>query len=542
VRLATLIPILLLLPAGALAQTDADRAAAAITPGRVLAHTRFLSDDRLEGRGPGTAGEALAQSYIAAQLEAEGFEPAGEDGSWLQPFDLVGLTVPTAAALEAAGSGGALSLAWREEWIGSPGRQEGHSALEEVEVVFVGYGIVAPEEEWDDYGDIDVAGKVLLFLNNDPAGDRFAGDTRLYYGRWSYKYEIAAAKGAAGALVIHTTPSAGYGWNVVQSSWSGTQYELPAGDEPRTEVEAWVTEDAARRLAALGGHDLDALTAAAQDPSFEAVPLGVTVSTAFDSDVRRTASANVVARLPGSDPDLSEEHVLFTAHYDHLGVGEPVDGDPIYNGARDNALGTATLLALARAYAALPERPARSLLFAAVGAEEQGLLGSAWLAREPVVPNCLVVANINMDGGNIWGATTDVRQVGRGKSDLDRLLDRYAEAAGRRVLAEEFPDKGYFYRSDQFSFAKVGIPAIYLDEGVEFVGRPAGWGEERIEEWLAEDYHQPSDEVTADWDLSGEVEDARLLFRVGLDVAGATDPPAWTPGDEFEAARLACDG
>ncbi|HUP20076.1 MAG TPA: M28 family peptidase [Gemmatimonadota bacterium] len=540
-RIPTLSLIALLLPAAATAQTAADRAAGTITADRLFAHTRFLSDDRLEGRGPASEGEALAQMYIAAQLEAEGLEPAGEDGSWLQGFDLVGLTVPAPAALAAAGPEGSLSFAWREDWIASPGRQEGHSALEDLEVVFVGYGIVAPEEAWDDYGDTDVAGKVLLFLNNDPTGDRFAGDVRLYYGRWSYKYEIAAEKGAAGALVIHTTPSAGYGWNVVQSSWSGTQYELPAGDEPRTEVEGWMTEDAARRLVALGGHDLDALTAAAQDPSFEAVPLGVTVSTAFDSDLRRTASANVIGRLPGSDPVLSKEHVLFTAHYDHLGVGEPVDGDSIHNGARDNALGTATLLALARAYAALPDRPARSLLFAAVGAEEQGLLGSAWLAREPVIPNCDIVANLNMDGGNIWGVTTDVRQVGRGKSDLDRLLDRHAEAAGRRVLAEEFPDKGYFYRSDQFSFAKVGIPAIYLDEGVEFVGRPDGWGEERIEEWLAEDYHQPSDEVTPDWDLSGAVEDARLLFRVGLDVAGSPDRPAWTPGDEFEATRLACD-
>lgn len=538
---AWIVPTLLLaLPAAAQEappMPGADPAAATIDADVLMGHTRFLSDDLLGGRGPGTEGERLAQAYVAAQLEAAGFEPAGTDG-WLQPFGLVGLTADPPETLSIAGPSGSLDLAWREEFMATPGRQAPRAAIDGAEVVFVGYGIVAPEEEWDDYGDADVSGKVLLFLNNDPAGDRFGGDTRLYYGRWTYKYEIAAEKGAAGALIVHTTPSAGYGWNVVQSSWSGTQFELPAGDEPRVEVRGWVTEDAARRIVDLAGEEWGALVEAAQSPDFRPVPLGVDVSVAFDVSVERTETANVIGRLPGGD--LADEHVLYTAHYDHLGIGEPVDGDAIHNGARDNALGTASVLAIGRAFDALAEPPRRSILAAAVGAEEQGLLGSKYLAENPVVDNCAIVANINIDGGNIWGETTDVRQVGRGKSTLDALLDRYAGAQERTVFPEEFPDKGYYYRSDQFSFAKVGIPAIYLDEGTDFVGRPEGWGVERIDAWLENDYHQPSDEVTPEWDLSGAAQDDRMLFRIGYHLAQDDDTPSWAPGDEFAAARAAC--
>ncbi|MBW3660905.1 MAG: M28 family peptidase, partial [Gemmatimonadetes bacterium] len=389
-RLLSIPTILLLAAAPAAAQEDppmpgVEQAAATIDADLLLGHTRFLSSDLLGGRGPGTAGDSLALAYIAAQLEAAGFEPAGTDG-WLQPFTLVGLTADPPETMTLLGPDGeAEALAWREDFMATAGRQAPRAELEDVEVVFVGYGIVAPEEGWDDYGDVDVSGKVLLFLNNDPAGERFGGETRLYYGRWTYKYEIAAEKGAAGALVIHTTPSAGYGWNVVQSSWSGTQFELPERGEPRVEVRGWVTEEAARRLAALAGEDLDALVEAAQSPGFEAVPLGVRVSVAFDNSIERTETANVIGRLPGRD--LAAEHVLYTAHHDHLGIGEPVAGDSIHNGARDNALGTASVLAIARAFEALPEPPRRSILVAAVGAEEQGLLGSKYLAENPVVPN-----------------------------------------------------------------------------------------------------------------------------------------------------------
>ncbi len=268
------------------------------------------------------------------------------------------------------------------------------------------------------------------------------------------------------------------------------------------------------------------------------MPLGVDVSVAFDSTIEETRTANVIGRLPGGA--LADEHVLYTAHHDHLGTGDPVEGDSIYNGARDNALGTASVLAIARAFDALDEAPRRSILVAFVGAEEQGLLGSKFLAENPVVPNCDIVANLNLDGGNIWGRTTDVRQIGRGKSSLDATLDRFAAEQGRAVEPEEFPDKGYYYRSDQFSFAKVGIPAIYLDEGTHFVGRPEGWGVAAIDAWLENDYHQLSDEITPEWDLSGAVEDDRLLFRVGYHLAESDDRPTWTPGDEFAAARAAC--
>lgn len=523
------------------AQEPAEAAAAAITEDLILEHTRALSHDSLAGRGPGSRGDSLAQRYLIAELESLGLAPGAPDGAWLQSFELVSLTSTMPDTLHAAGPRGSAAFAYGTEWVGAAGRQAPRTEIRDAEIVFVGYGIVAPEEDWDDYKGAEVAGKILLFLNNDPAGDRFAGDTRLYYGRWTYKYEIAAEKGAAGAFVIHTTPSAGYPWQVVQSSFGGTEFELPApAEEPRIGVRGWLTHEAAAELVRLSQHDLDALEAAAQGPAFEPVPLGVTIDLAFTTELDTTRTANVLGRLPGSDPALAETAVLYTAHHDHLGVGEPVDGDSIYNGARDNALGTASMLAIARAFAALPEPPARSVVFAAVGAEEQGLLGSEFLAREPPLPACDLVANINLDGGGIFGHSSDVRQVGRGKSDLDHLLDDFAARQGRTVKPEEFPDRGYFYRSDQFNLAKIGVPALYLDDGVEIVGKPEGWGAERQNEWVETLYHQPGDEVTADWDLAGQVEDTRLLFRIGHTVAEAATPPAWVPGDEFEAARTSC--
>ena len=520
---------------------DAGQAAAEITEAAILAHTRFLSADLLEGRGPGTRGDSLAQAYLATQLEALGFEPAGEGDSWLQPVPLLRLTSSVQDTLVVtAGGGGAARLIRDDEWVAYTGKQAPSSRLQDAEVVFVGYGIVAPEEAWDDYEDVDVSGKVLLFLNNDPTGDRFAGDTRLYYGRWSYKYEIAAEKGAAGAFIIHTTPSAGYPWQTVQSSFGGTEFELPASpDEKRLEVRGWVTEAAAERIAELAGRDLDQLVALAQDPEFRAVPLGVTVDLDVTTEILESGTANVIGRLEGRDEE--DEAVLFTAHFDHLGKGREIDGDGIYNGARDNALGTASVLAIARAFAVLPERPARSILVAFVGAEEQGLLGSEYLAHNPPIPICDVIADINLDGGNIFGRARDVRQIGRGKSTLDAWLDRFAAERERVVLPEEFPDRGYFYRSDQFNLAKVGVPALYLGESVDFVGRPEGWGVERANEWREKDYHQPSDEVTGEWNLAGQVEDARLLFQVAHAIAEAPDRPTWSPGDEFAAARAACE-
>lgn len=538
-RVASLCAFLSLLLVARLA---AQEAPTAITEGLILEHTLALSDDSLQGRGPASPGEEIAQRYLIREMESIGLEAGGADGGWLQPFDLVRLTSSMPDSLRLTANGGSLGLAYGTDWVAAAGRQAPSTAVADAEIVFVGYGIVAPEEEWDDYKGADVAGKILLFLNSDPTGDRFAGDTRLYYGRWTYKYEIAAEKGAAGALIIHTTPSAGYPWQVVQSSFGGTEFELPAPPgEPRINVRGWLTHDAAIRLADLAGQDLEALEAAAQRADFRPVPLDVTLDLAFTTDLDTTRTANVIGVLPGSDPELRETAVLYTAHYDHLGIGRPVEGDSIYNGARDNALGTSTMLAIARAFAELPRRPSRSVLVAAVGAEEQGLLGSEHLALHPPIPACDLVANVNLDGGSILGRSEDVRQIGRGKSDLDALLVRFAAEQGRTVLPEEFPDRGYFYRSDQFNLAQVGVPALYLHTGVDVRGRPEGWGVAREEEWVENLYHQPSDEVTADWDLSGQVEDAQLLFEVGRAVADSESPPAWTPGDEFAAMRAACE-
>jgi Zn-dependent M28 family amino/carboxypeptidase len=344
--------------------------------------------------------------------------------------------------------------------------------------------------------------------------------------------------GAAGAIIIHTTPSAGYGWQVVQTSWSGEQFSVPAGGEPLLQVKAWVTEESARKLAALGGQDLDALRASAQKKDFTPVPLGIRWSVALRNTVGRKQTGNVIGRLPGSDPVLSKEAVVFSAHHDHLGVreGATPGKDAIYNGALDNASGVAAFLAIAEAMKALP-RPKRSIVFLAVAAEEQGLLGAQYFAAHPTIEPGRMAANINIDGVNTIGRTKDLTMIGLGKSSLDAWVTGIAAAQGRVVKPDQFPDRGFFYRSDQFALARIGVPAAYFDEGVEVIGKPAGWGKAQKEKYEATDYHQPSDEIKPDWDLSGAVEDAQLCFYLGAKVANAPELPAWNPGDEFEAAR-----
>jgi Zn-dependent M28 family amino/carboxypeptidase len=517
------------------------RAAAGITEAALRAHVKFLASDLLEGRAPATRGDLLTQAYVATQLEALGLEGAAPGGGFLQKVPLVGVTTSVAEPFRAEGSRGTLALREREDFMANAGRPEPVLRLDGAEVVFVGYGIVAPEFEWDDYRDADVEGKIVLVLNNDPEDDpaRFAGKRRLYYGRWTYKLEEAARHGAAGAIIVHTTPSASYPWSVVQSSWSGEQFELPDAGEARVGVRLWTTEDASRKLVALGGHDLDRLRAAAAKPGFKAVPLGVRLSVGISAAVTRTESANVLARLPGSDPVRAREAVLYTAHHDHLGrsASAPPGTDAIYNGAVDNATGVAALLAVARAHAANPVRPARSILFAALAAEEQGTLGAEQLVRQPPVPLGRLAAVFNADAMNVFGRTRDVTFVGLGKSTLDEVVVGVARAQKRTVHGDAFPDHGDFYRSDHFPLAKAGVPAAYLDGGVQYLGRPEGWGEEMMRAWDETHYHQPSDEWRDDYDLSGMVEDARLLFHAGAYVANARDLPRWRPGDEFEAAR-----
>jgi Zn-dependent M28 family amino/carboxypeptidase len=521
--------------------TDDERlAAAAVRAQRLRADVRFLSSDLLEGRAPGTRGDRLAREYIAARFEAIGLEPA-IGSNWEQPVELVGVTSHAPDELRVTRDSQAASLRLRDDYIAYAGSADAEVRVLDAEIVFVGYGIVAPEHSWDDYKGADLRGKVLLVMNNDPQSDPglFAGKRRLFYGRWDYKYLMAAAHGAMGAIVIHTNASAGYSWSVVQNSWSGEQLSLPASDEAVLPLKAWATEDACRRIARLAGQDLDALRASAETREFRPVPLGVRLSAVLKNEVVRRASANVVGRWPGSDASgLAKEAVIYTAHHDHYGVQPQASGEPaVYNGALDNAAGVATLLAVAEAFAALPERPARTILFASVTAEEQGLLGSQYLAQHLPLPRGLVAANVNIDGASIWGRTRDVPVIGLGKSSLDDWIRAIAEMQGRRVVPEAFPDKGSYYRSDHLSFARLGVPAAYLDAGTEIVGQPPELGRERRQAWQEAHYHQPSDDLTPDWSFEGVVEDARLLFLLGVKVANAPRAPEWRPGDEFEAAR-----
>ncbi len=509
-------------------------------PQELRAHVRFLASDLLQGRAPGSTGGQLARAYLASQLEALGFLPAGDNGTYEQKVPMVGVLTQAPPRWVFSGTKGQLALENRKHFVVFSGLQKETIVLPPSELVFVGYGIVAPEFSWDDFKGMDVRGKVLLFLNNDPDWDPklFAGQTRLYYGRWSYKYEMAAQLGAAGAIIIHTTPSAGYPWEVVVNSWSGPQFELPAGDEPRVPVKAWVSEDAARQLFALGGKSMEEFLAKAKSRDFRPEGLGVTTSLVLENKLSQVEGANVLGLWPGSDPLLAQEVVVLSAHHDHLGIGLPDErGDTIYNGARDNAAGCAQVLVIAKALAQLPTRPKRSILVAFVDGEEYGLLGSAYLASHPPVPPGRLAAVVNYDGGNIFGRTRDVAHIGRGKSSLDAVLEHAAQQQGRVVVGDPFPDRGSFYRSDHFSFARIGVPGLYFKSGTDYLGKPAGWGRQKAEEWEAQHYHRPSDELTPDWDFSGMVEDAELGFWCVLTIANQKELPSWLPGDEFAPAR-----
>ncbi len=519
----------------------AEQAALEITDDYMRSIIVEISDDRYEGRGPGSKGDVMARTYLAGRMEELGLEPGAENGSWEQPFELVGINAQQPDSWTFDGHGKTLTLKQWDQFIVGSGVQEERAVIDDAELVFVGYAMQAPEYDWDDFKGMDLSGKVLLIMNNDPDWDPelFAGEMRLWYGRWDYKYLSAARQGAVGAIIIHTSPSAGYPFQVVQTSWTGVQFELPAADEPRAQVNGWVTEDTARELVAMAGHDLEALREAAYNRDFKPVPLGITTSFAMDVEITRVESANILGLIPGSDPELRDEVVIYTAHHDHLGIGTPnEDGDAIYNGAFDNATGVAQTMAIAKAIKALPEAPRRSILINLVGAEEQGLLGSEYYAANPTFAPGKIAANINYDGGNIWGHTHDVTFIGLGKSTIDEIATLVAKEQGRIVKPDQFSDKGYFYRSDQFSFAKIGVPAMYLDEGTDFVDRPPEWGREQKNHYTEVNYHQPSDEYDPSWNLDGMIQDALLGYWTGLAIANADDMPTWVPGDEFEAARL----
>ena len=528
---------------GPLVTPEEKTAARKITPEVLRAHIRFLASDLLEGRGPATRGDRLAEAYIQAQMEALGLRPGAPGGGWVQKVPLVAIraSFPEGPALFRSPAGTVQGIPG-ESLVASSGVQKAAARIENAEVVFVGYGIVAPEFQWDDYKGADLRGKVLLVMNNDPESDPnlFAGKTRLWYGRWDYKYLMAARMGAVGAIVIHTTPSAGYGWPVVQSSWSGELFELPDDGTPRVTVKAWATEELSRKIAALGGKDLDQLRAAAESRAFRPVPLGVTMSVALANATSPKESGNVIGMIPGSDPKRAGEAVIYTAHHDHLGIrsGAKPGEEEIYHGALDNASGVASFLAVARAFAALEPPSARSVYFAFVAGEEQGLLGSEYLAKHLPVPAGRVAANINADGIGTFGRTRDVSMVGLGKSSIDDDVVALARMQGRVVTPDAFPDRGTFYRSDQFNFARIGVPAAYLKAGIDVIGKPSGWGREQAEAYVKNDYHKPSDVLRESWDFAGAVEDAELAFHLGRRLANAPEMPRWKKGDEFEAARL----
>jgi Zn-dependent M28 family amino/carboxypeptidase len=504
--------------------------------------TRILSSDAFEGRAPGTPGEEKTIALMIERFKAAGLQPGNGD-SWVQEVPLVEITGKDYAPLTITGKGAPISLDFRKDWVGVTYREEATTSLADSELVFVGYGINAPEKGWNDYAGLDVKGKTVVILVNDPDWQTqglegpFGGKAMTYYGRWTYKYEEAARQGAAGALIVHQTAPAAYGWNVVESSWTGPQAYAQRGENapPLTQMNGWVTEDAARKLLAASGQDLDALTKAAQAKGFKAVPLGMKLSTRFASDVRSFTSHNIIGILPGSEkPD---EYVLHTAHWDHLGRCSPApDGDDICNGAVDNATGTAALVALAEAHAkAGPAR--RSLVFLAVTAEESGLLGATYYAQNPVYPLAQTVGGVNMDAFQVAGPARDVTAVGLGKSQLDIFLDTALKADGRTVTPDPKPENGYYYRSDHFAFAKLGVPMLYIDGGEDLIegGREAG--AKVAADYTENRYHGPKDEFDEAWDWSGVMADLQLYYRLGRMMAMSTSWPTWNEGDEFRAIR-----
>ena len=513
-------------------------AAQSIQAQQIEQDIRILSADDFQGRGPGTEGDTKTQQYLIQRLQAAGVQPGAADG-WLQSFSLVGLTTQQPPGWSFTNAQGATrEFRQAQEFIVGSGVQQDTAEIKDAQLVFVGYGIQAPEYAWDDYKGVDVRGKVLVMLNNDPhqSAELFQGETRLYYGRWTYKYEIAAKLGAAGVIIIHTDYSAGYPWQVVQTSWSGAQFELPNDGEPTIAVKAWMTEIASANLLAFAGFDLAHLTEQAQSRDFTPVDLGLTTSLSLSVSQQTTQSANVLGLIPGRDPVLREQAIVYTAHHDHLGVNlhAAEHEDAIYN----NASGVASVLAIGQAFQALAEGPRRSILLAFVGAEEQGLLGSKYYARQPTFAHGNIAANINMDGGQVAGRSNSVSYIGYGRSSIDQVADTVAQFQGRYVVGDENPSAGYFYRSDHFSLAAVGVPSLNFRGGTDLLEGGSERGREISRTYIAATYHQPSDEVTPLWQFAGLTEDAQYGFYAGYLLANQDDRPSWRAGDEFEAARL----
>lgn len=512
-----------------------------IDPERIRADLRFLADDLLEGRGTGQRGGRLAALYLETRFRQLGLAPGASETAYLQDVPLVGVEPGEDSRLEFRAKGQTLRPERLVDFVGSSETQQEITEIE-APLVFGGYGIVAPEQRWDDFKGADVKGKILVLLVNDPPSEDpsfFGGKALTYYGRWTYKFESAARAGARGAILIHTDASAGYGWSVVRNSWGRERPYMalrPEGPAPLG-LTSWVSESFGRRLLQAADQDFDALREAAARRDFRPVPLGITLSARLTARVRPIATWNVIGRIPGSDPRLAREAVVFTAHYDHLGVGTPEEGDAIYNGAADNASGVATLLETARAFTLLPRAPKRTLLFIACAAEEGGLRGSEFYAAHPVVPAHLTAADINMDGLPVWGEPRDFTFLGADRSSLQAVIQEAAATLKFRIVVDPHPEQGSFFRSDQFSLAKVGIPAFSIDPGNEYIGKPAGYGDQIWDQYEARQYHRPKDEYDAAFDLTGTAAVARIALYTGYRIAEAKGMPQWNAGDEFATAR-----
>lgn len=518
-----------------------EKAISSLTSAKLKSHILFLSDDLLEGRSPGSRGGELAARYIASQFEAYGLIPAGENDTYFQPFSMIGITPDPDMTLTVQKGSRKVILKYLEEFTGETGLQKPLVTIDD-ELVFAGYGIEAPEYDWDDYKGVDVKGKILLMLVNDPPSEDpqfFGGKALTYYGRWTYKYEKAAEKGAKGAILIHTTESAGYPWKVVQSSWSGEQYELERGPDspPSLPFRSWVKDDAAEKFLALAGTDLSTLKKMAESREFRPIFLGLRVKIRIKSTLRSVETANVVGLKKGGDQKFKNEYVILTAHYDHLGVGKPVNGDSIYNGALDNATGVSVILSIADGLSRLSHSPKRSILFIATSAEESGLLGSKYYSQNPIFPLEKTAAVINIDGINIWGPTRDIIPLGANRSTMEGVIAKVAQDMGLVISPDPFPEQGFFYRSDQFNFAKMGVPSVSLDSGIDFTGKPEGWGKKRIDEYIEKHYHQPSDEFGPEWNLNGTLQLAQVALRSAIKLANWSEMPQWKEGDEFKTIR-----
>jgi Zn-dependent M28 family amino/carboxypeptidase len=510
----------------------------AVSTKAIDAHLRYLADDLLEGRAPATRGGQLATKYIAAVFQSLGLGPATPDSSYLQPVALVG-TTPRATLSLSGGSGAATALRFGDDFVAWAERPDTQIAAD-AEVVFVGYGITAPEAQWNDYKGMDLKGKVLLMLVNDPGLQDpalFRGKELVYYGRWTYKLEEAARQGAVGAIIVHTTESATYGWNVVRGSWTVEQFKLDPPRSPSIAFAGWITSDAATAALAARGLKLDSLTRAAARRDFRPVATGLRAAVTVTSRVRRVRSENVIGVLPGTDAALRAEPVIFTAHWDHKGVGLAVNGDSIYNGAEDNASGVAAMLGVAGALAGSSHKTRRPIVFIATTAEESGLLGSEGYVAHPLWPLARTAAVLNLDVTNVRGATKDIGALGGDRSSLGPLFTSAARAEGLTATGDPDPTRGSFFRSDHFPFVRAGVPALSFETGVVFVGRPESWGREQDSIYNEVRYHQPADQYSTDFRYDGMVQQLNVAMRVAIAVANAPTLPDWLPTSEFRRPR-----